>query len=1338
MGVLTATLSSTVVAPDDAGASTYAPGTSGYLNNVFYAYVQEGETIAVGGPATVSVRPPSGPASTGSGTFTADASDEGVWIIEYSQTYNYWSVVVSDPSGEIPGRVWANRYALSQTSGPAYQIDLAYYAINDAGYRYNIELNGYNGINSTIIANSAGNVADANCAPLYRSTEYVQSDFPNGGFPPVEDCGEYRIFFEPLAADLPAQAPSADGVLSVAPDPLDPDDLTVDIGFVPTAQYASTGQFTMAIDPRFTGTYELAIDTDGNGLYSDAVDRIIPLGANGAGSYTYDFDGLDGAGNEIAECSTMNARVQIDRLGELHVVQTDVEGRSGLEVTRTNGPGAPNSLIYWNDTFVTSPRSNTTPVLDGTAGVSSAGGVHGWDYDSNSWGNTRVIDDWTFLPVDLALGETQITGDCTALSIEKTSDATAATRSGDTVTYTVTATNTGASDYTDQSPAVVFDDLSGVVDDADYNEDATASRPGTPSYSPASFLLSWTGELPAGESVAISYSVTLKPGGDGTVRNVAWQPADPENPVAPACDPPDAGGLDSDTSEPCATTSLDLPRLSITKAADQEELPAIGDVVEYTVRVTNEGPGDYTVAAPATMTDDLSDVIDDADFNDDAAASVGTLSYDEPTLSWSGVLAAGDSATITYSASYTGGGDRNLQNSACVPADQVAPGGEPCASVAVAGAKLVQWKQVESSATPAVAGSVLTYTLSFRNDGETLATVDAVDDLTHVSDDGDVTTEPTSADGLTVARDGDRIAVSGSVPAGETYSVTYQVALKADGERGDDIATNFLLAPDADVPAEPVCEPSDAEFPSCTTTLIGAVTYAKSVEASADPVVPGTVLTYTITVDNTGTATVPVSREDVLVGVLDDADLTSNPVSGNASVTVSDVADGRFQIAGELPGGDTALVTYEVTVKPVADRGDNKATNFLVNPSDTPPAECGAEDLSCTVTPLPAIETAKSSDPESGSTVTAGQDLTYTLTFTNSGEAAGAVDHIDDLSGVLDDADLIGELVVSDGSLGVANLGDGQLAVMGGLDAGQSVTVTYTVTVKADGDRGDNLLGNFLVPTGEEPPAECVADNPNCTENLISELVDTKSVDLDPKTPSVAGQELTYTLTFTNQGTGAGQVDRVDDLTHVVDDATVTGEPVASDAALAVSRDGKRISVVGELAAGQEVTVTYKVTVNADGERGDGILANYLLNPDESTPAEPVCEPIDGEAPDCTINSVLGGSEEPPVTQPPGETPPPSGDNPPQGPDGKVTPQPTVPATPPAAPKPGTPPGAVNPVTPPAAQVAQQAPPAQATASQLPRTGTSPATKLMLAAMLLLAGTALVTTSRRRRRNWAG
>lgn len=112
-----------------------------------------------------------------------------------------------------------------------------------------------------------------------------------------------------------------------------------------------------------------------------------------------------------------------------------------------------------------------------------------------------------------------------ALEVAKSVDPAGPVQPGDTVTYTVTATNTGSAAYTEDDPAVVSDDLSGVLDDAAYNEDAAASADGAPlgevSYSAPD--LTWSGPLEPGQTVTLTYTATVGDldGGDGKLTNAA-------------------------------------------------------------------------------------------------------------------------------------------------------------------------------------------------------------------------------------------------------------------------------------------------------------------------------------------------------------------------------------------------------------------------------------------------------------------------------------------------------------------------------------------------------------------------------------------------------------------------------------------------------------------------------------------------------------------------------------------------------------------------------------------------------------------------------------------------
>lgn len=1214
-----------------AQAESNVPNGPTFQDQAFFAYVGAGETLDVdfskylndgaGRDTTITVTDAAGAvayncvvlatapvgASCASPALSGAA---GVWRIQVlmgSDPQGNWSrfdwdINVRDAGVAQPGRVWANRYVMLQRG----DLDLTYHLVNDSGYQYEANLNGYNGIGSIIAANALG-VSDAECTPLYQSVEAGTG---------TTNCGpQFRIFFDQPDASLPATAPSAGGVVSVLPPVLTAADLAVDdLTFTPGASNSANGTFDYSITTRFVGSYSIQVDTNGNGSYTDDVDRSIRLGADGSGEYSYDFDGLDGLGNVIEDCTLMNARIYYDRVGELHVLQNDVEGRTGgIEITRVNGAGAPDATIYWDDTALAQDRVNTTSQLDGTAGIDSTGGVHGWGFATDSWGDRRTMDDWAYNPINLGAGEIAFGGRC--LDIEKTSDATIDSRVGDTVTYSVSATNTGDTAFTAEQPAVFSDDLSGVLDDATFNNNATADLGEAPVYTEPRLV--WTGALEPGQTVTLTYTTTLIAGGDGSVRNVAFA-GDPVE--TPACDPPNADGEDPATGIACAEVENLLPKLTIAKTADRTDLPTLGEQVTYTLTVTNVGPGAYTATAPATATDDFTDVLDDADFvATSVVTSSGTTAYAAPTLSWSGALAAGASATISYTFTYTGGGDNTLRNQACIPADEAAQGTEPCVTVDVLTPQIEQSKSVDPASGTAVrAGQAVTYTLTFTNVGNSTGTVATSDDLSDVVDDSVLTTGPTvTGEGLTATLNGagDRIAIAGSIAAGATVTVSYTVTVDAYADQVNHLLGNVLADPSGTA-----CVPNEA---ACATeNPIQHLSLAKTSDAATD-VNTGDTVTYSVTLTNDGesdfTAGAPATVNDDLTAVLDDAQYQGDAEADTEDGAVS-YAEPVLTWTGPLAAGDSVTITYTVLV---TNAGDHELSNVASLPTEL----CDDADAPCEVTvetPLPHVIPTKISDPATGTDVVAGQVVTYTLGYTNDGLAAGIVDSTDDLSDVLDDADITLEPTADTAGITVVRTGD-EIRISGPVAAGATVLVSYQMTIKADGDRGNNRAENILVPDVPESidcsTGECVPVTPPPVVHLMPEIDDWKTSDPTSGTTVAPGATVIYTLHFTNTGTAAGTVDREDALDGVLDDADVTTQPASSDAALEASAvvDG-RFAVTGTLAPGQTATVTYTVTVRGDGARGDDQLANFLVDPGAETPTE--CVVTDPERPDCTVNYV--------------------------------------------------------------------------------------------------------------------
>ncbi|MFK0403008.1 GEVED domain-containing protein [Microbacterium sp. NPDC090225] len=771
-----------------------------------------------------------------------------------------------------------------------------------------------------------------------------------------------------------------------------------------------------------------------------------------------------------------------------------------------------------------------------------------------------------------------------ALDIVKESSQTAASRPGDTITYTISATNTGDAAYTAAIPAVVFDDIRGVLDDATYNNDATASVGGLPSYLDPGFL-SWSGALPAGDTVTITYTVTLAAGGDGVVRNVAWQPNTPPAPGTPptdvpTCDPADADGNDPVTGEACAATESLLPRLTVEKTASTDELPADGDSVTYTVVITNDGPGEFTAGSPATFVDDMTEVLDDATYNGDASATTGTVSYAEPELSWTGPLAAGASATITYTVTYdASSGDNVLINTVCVPVEDALDPAAACDFAQVPAAALSMTKTVDpASGTAVIAGQQVTYTLSFTNDGQAPAAVDALDSLENVLDDATLTTGPTAEAGLTATLTGTDLAITGEVPVGETLTVTYTVTVNDFADQTDHVLGNVLSNGDG------TCPPAGCEE---TENPVRHYSVEKEVAATTPEIVnPGDVVTYTVTIVNDGTAAytsgLPATISDDLSAVLDDATLTGTPravVVGQPGIQlpVPTFASPNLNWSGAIAVGQTVTITYSVEVNDPRS-GDGELANVVLPTG--PGGECAPGECE-TVTAVQSYTVSKSA---SATSAVPGDTITYTVVVTNNSDVDYTVDapasFTDDLSAVLDDAAYNGDATEG------ATVTGSTLTWEGPLEAGATTTITYSVTVN-NPVSGDGVLTNAVVPDG--PGGECVPDECG-TVTPVQAYTVSKAASASTVVP---GGTITYTVTVENTGsvdyTDVAPASFTDDLSAVLDDAAYNG-----DADNGATYTEPTLSWSGALAAGESITITYSVTVN-DPNTGDDVLTNAVV-----------------------------------------------------------------------------------------------------------------------------------------------
>ncbi|MFT4258547.1 hypothetical protein [Microbacterium sp.] len=241
--------------------------------------------------------------------------------------------------------------------------------------------------------------------------------------------------------------------------------------------------------------------------------------------------------------------------------------------------------------------------------------------------------------------------------------------------------------------------------------DSAAAREGGPAVDDEWDGVSHTVLVPQGAVLAgqsrhvfdVTVRVTL-PDGDAGLEATVGNSATVESGV---------GGAVTSTSE--VSSEIASPRLAIEKTASASVV-VYGGEVTYTVRVTNTGKGDTTADAPASFFDDLLDVLDDAALVGEPVADRGTVSVQGASLSWYGVLAVGESATVSYTVRVEEhpDGDRTLRNvatlTALYPADDAGPSDETVTEVvpplATTGGELA-WGALLAAMTAALLGAVL-------------------------------------------------------------------------------------------------------------------------------------------------------------------------------------------------------------------------------------------------------------------------------------------------------------------------------------------------------------------------------------------------------------------------------------------------------------------------------------------------------------------------------------------------------------------------------------------------------------------------------------------------------
>jgi uncharacterized repeat protein (TIGR01451 family) len=595
-----------------------------------------------------------------------------------------------------------------------------------------------------------------------------------------------------------------------------------------------------------------------------------------------------------------------------------------------------------------------------------------------------IVEADQLIAVEAMQFEGKLTG--TDLSVTK-SDASDPVAAGDTLTYTLRATNNGPNEAT----GVVLTDtlpVSVTYSSASPSQGTCSESDGTVSCD--------LGTLSVDGSAEVTLFVT--PQAAGTVINT----------VSIVGDEPDHNASNNTSTE--ETEVIASADLSIAKS-DSADPVSVGEILTYTLVVANDGPSDatgviLTDTLPVSMTLGF------------AMANQGTCSGEAIVTCAIGALSSGDSATVTLMVTPTAQGV--LINTANVAGNEFDPDTSNNFITEDTSVDVVDLSvsKLESS-DPVNIGAALIYTVTVTNKGPSDATnVTITDTLTGEGDWGAILPSQGSCGGMSPV-----VCDLESLASADSVTITMVVTPTAKG-----VLTNTVRVSSDDIDPNP-----DNNEDVVSTEVIAVADLAVTKTGSLDSVKVGEIVIYTVTVANNGPNNAThVVLTDTLTGEGDWG--TILPSQGSCSETDPVVCD-----LGELAAGDRITITMVVTPT---------AHGVLTNTARVGGEE---EDLaldnneaveSTQVTPVADLIVAKvdSSDP-----VKMGETVVYTVTVTNDGPSnATGVILTDTLAGE-------GDFGLIQSSQGSCSETDPVVCDLGELAVGDRITITMVVTPTTHG-----------------------------------------------------------------------------------------------------------------------------------------------------------------------------------------------------------------------------------------------------------------------------------------------
>ena len=756
---------------------------------------------------------------------------------------------------------------------------------------------------------------------------------------------------------------------------------------------------------------------------------------------------------------------------------------------------------------------------------------------------------------------------------------------GDTITYTITATN--------QAPL------------AANNVIVTDIPPAGTSFVPGSVTVNGTSTT---DNPATGINVgTIAANGNATITfQVRVNTLPTPNPIPNSAtssfqyNPPNQPPINRNSTSNIVETQINATIINPTKSANQQ-IVNIGDIITYTITVPNNG---NISATNVSITDPIPT---GTNFIPNSVTVNGaTQSGVTPTNIPLGTIPAGQTTTVTFQVQVTSlPANGTITNEANITfTSQPNPSEPPTTTTTTPPPTTTSVRTAivnpTKSASPQVVdiGDTITYTITLPNTGNISATNVIVTDPIPAG----TTFVPNSVTINSIAQPGINPSGGiqvGTIAAGSTSTVTFQVqvnSLPTSGVIRNVGNVTFTYQPDPTKPAITTTNPTPPTTVPVNTAITNPI---KTADKTAVDI--GDTITYTVTFNNDGTipSTNVIFTDTIPAGT---TFIPNSVVLNNASVPNSNPATGIS--VGTINPGETKTLSFQVLVTQVPGGGvitNEASTTYTYQPDPNLPPVTTTEPTTPTTV---AVNTATVNPTKSANQafVDIGDIITYTISLQNNGTVPATnvilTDPIPNGTSFIQNSVIVGGVLQPN-----ANPANGIL--IGTLNPNQATTITFQVRVISVPPNGiiqnQGTVSSTYVVNPSEPPVTKITPTP-ITETHVDTVIVTPTKSANRQFVDI-GDTITYTVTFQNLGTvPATNVTLTDPIppgaAFITNSVTINGVPTPGEnPELGIS--------FGTVNVGETITVTYQVTVTSlppDGTIRNQASFTYQYQPNPSEP----------------------------------------------------------------------------------------------------------------------------------------